>query len=243
MFDVVIPVGPNDLDIIKQQIEYTKKNVIDRRNIYIITPSTELVLDGCIIINDNIFPFSIKDLISMRGESARHGWYLQQLIKLYAGYVIPDILESYLVIDADTFFIKPTKFYTEDSIPLYNTGTEYHIPYFNHMIEIHNTLHRVDTTMSGICHHMLFEKKYIDALFLLVETAHKQPFWKVFIDKIKNEQYNSSGASEYEIYFNYMLIYYPTQIKLRMLKWTNTNTLNSLVGDYDYISYHWYMRR
>ena len=241
MFDIVIPVGPSDISVITQQIEYTKNNIVGRRNIYIVTPNTDLVLDGCTIINDNTFPFTMKDLIAIKGESPRHGWYLQQLIKLYAGFVIPDILDAYLVIDADTFFIRPTKFYTDDGIPLYNVGTEYHMPYFNHMKELHNSLHRVHSSISGICHHMIFEKKYITELFSLIETTHGLPFWKVFLNMVKYN-YNGSGASEYEIYFNYMLINFPKNIRLRRLKWTNTNTLDKLKEDYDYISYHWYMR-
>ena len=36
-FDIVIPVGPYDKLCIYKQIEYTKKNVIGYRNIYIIS--------------------------------------------------------------------------------------------------------------------------------------------------------------------------------------------------------------
>ena len=61
-------------------------------------------------------------------------------------------------------------------------------------------------------------------------------FLKNVIDK------NESGASEYEIYFNYMLKYNPDKIQIRKLNWKNTNKLNSNNRNYDYISYHWYMR-
>ena len=37
LFDIVIPLGPDDKSIIEKQIEYTKKNVIGYRNIYLIS--------------------------------------------------------------------------------------------------------------------------------------------------------------------------------------------------------------
>ena len=40
----------------------------------------------------------------------RNGWYLQQLIKLYSGYFIPYILDHYLVIDSDVYFLKEIEF-------------------------------------------------------------------------------------------------------------------------------------
>jgi hypothetical protein len=131
LFDIVIPVGPNDISVINNQLEYTKKNIIGYRNIYIVTTPNNLhyQFDGCIIIDENIFPFTISDLLILYGENSRNGWYLQQLLKLYAGLIIPDILDRYLVIDADTFFLKPTTFIDNEQHCLYNYGTEYHIPY------------------------------------------------------------------------------------------------------------------
>ena len=138
-FDIVIPVGPKDTEVFKEQIEYTKQNIIGYRNIYVI--SSEAISDeyGCIFINESIFPFSLKDISEIHGKNDRNGWYLQQLLKLYAGFVIPGILDRYLVIDCDTFFLKPTTF-VDYNICLYNYGTEHHIPYFNHMNRLHSSL-------------------------------------------------------------------------------------------------------
>ena len=51
----------------------------------------------------------------------------------------------------------------------------------------------------------------------------------------------SSGASEYEIYFNYMLKNHSDKIKIRELKWMNVGRLFS-TQYFDYISYHSYIR-
>ena len=54
--------------------------------------------------------------------------------------------------------------------------------------------------------------------------------------------FNGSGASEYEIYFNYVFKNYNDNVEIRQLNWTNSGTLN-VNGDFDYISCHWYMIR
>jgi FkbM family methyltransferase len=237
-FDIVIPVGPNDKSVIEQQIKYTKKNIIGYRNIYLICYDPSIVIDGCITINENIFPFNIDTVAKHHGKLDRNGWYLQQLLKLYAGKIIPNILDKYLVIDSDTFFLKPTTF-VKDNKCLYNYGTEYHKPYFHHMKNLDKDLTKVDKNKSGICHHMIFDKKYIDELISKIEKNHNELFYNIFLKTVTNKK--GSGASEYEIYFNYMLKYHPDKIQIRKLSWTNTNKLESN-SNYDYISYHWYMR-
>jgi len=239
MFDIVIPVGPNDNDIIQHQLEYTKKNIIGYRTIFLICYDSLLQMEDCITVSENLFPFSIDTVSKFHGKVGRNGWYLQQLLKLYAGFVIPDILDTYLVIDSDTFFLKPTTF-IENNICLYNFGFEYHIPYFQHMQKLGEIFKKQFPDKSGICHHMIFEKKYIKEIFEIVEKEHHDLFYNIFLKNVT--EVNGSGASEYEIYFNYMIYKNLDKIKLRKLNWINTNSLSSLEGEYDYISYHWYTR-
>lgn len=241
LFDIVIPLGPNDTNVITKQLEYTKKNIIGHRHIYIISYDPTLSFPGCITVSENIFPFSIQTVANHHGKQSRNGWYLQQLLKLYAGQIIPDILDKYLVIDSDTYFMKPTTFY-DDGKCLYNYGSEHHKPYFTHMAKLHPALKRMDKLKSGICHHMMFETKYINELFDTVQLRHNnKPFYTVFLENVVDR--TKSGASEYEIYFNFMRLNHPNEIKIRPLKWKNTGSLDDLEEEYDYISYHWHRRK
>jgi hypothetical protein len=239
MFDIVIPVGPNDITIIKKQLDYTKKNIIGYRHIYLVSYDKSLEVEDCITITEDMFPFSIDTVAKFHGKNTRNGWYLQQLLKLYAGLVIPTILDRYLVIDSDTFFLKPTEF-IRDNKCLYNFGTEYNIEYFNHMKKLDENLIKQDINKSGICHHMMFETKYIKLLFDNIETLHNDIFYTIFLKNVSS--INGPGASEYEIYFNFMLKYYNNEIIIRPLKWENTYLLDTNVHDYDYISYQFYLR-
>ena len=138
-FDIVIPVGPNDKDIVEIQLEYTKKNVIGYRKIFLISYDPSINFQGCITIDEKSFPFTINTVAKFHGKLNRNGWYLQQLLKLYAGIVIPGILDRYLVIDSDTFFLKPTTFIENDKC-LYNYGTEYHEGYFQHISRLNKDI-------------------------------------------------------------------------------------------------------
>jgi hypothetical protein len=233
-FDIVIPVGPNDINKIYKMIEYTKKNIIGYRNIYIVS-SVIITIENCIFINENIFSFNIEKYLN---KTNRNGWYLQQLIKLYAGKIIKNILENYLVLDSDTFFLKPTTFFMGNK-PLYNTGTQFHLPYFEHMYKLHPSLQKQNNN-SGISHHIIIQNKVINRLFDLVENFHKQPFWEVFLKVINPNEILGSGASEYEIYFNFIHIFEQSNFIIRNLNWTDSRTI-PINSEFDYVSCHWYL--
>ena len=269
-FDIVIAVGPNDIDYVKNQIKCTKKNIIGYRNIYLIPYNPSFEVEGCITIKEDDFPFSKQTVQQYHGKLERNGWYLQQLLKLYAGIIIPGILDRYLVIDSDTYFINLTPFINDNNKCMYSYNErDIHGPYFDHMNKLHDSLNRVN--YSGICHHMMFETKYVREMFDLVESdkchhdGRPKKFYKIFLDSVNEEDFTLSGASEYEIYFNYMLLYHKDCVDLRYLpnvearfnrgdnpdpEWKEKARLafsEDLVnnnprecGEHNYISCHWY---
>ena len=97
----------------------------------------------------------------------------------------------------------------------------------------------MDNAKSGICHHMMFETKYVKEIINIVEKNHHDEFYNVFLKTVTKK--NISGASEYEIYFNYILKYHHDKIVLRKLNWKNTCNFD-LTNNFDYISVHWCLR-
>ena len=241
MFDIVVCHGPNDDSMLDLNIQYNSVNVVGKNNIYVITYDCNLKRDDCIVIHESAFPFSVAD-VKERTSEKRYGWYLQQLIKLYAHCVIPNLSEHYLVIDCDTLFLKPTVFF-ENNLPLYDFGTEHHVPYFEHLRRVHPTFTKL-VKESGICHHMMFSKTILREIFSFVEGRDKTstPFWKIMIECIDPKQVEFSGFSEYELYFNYMLQFHKNEMKIRPLAWNNSKTLDITSNHLNYISYHHYAR-
>ena len=248
MFDLVVLVGPNDKDFIDLNIRINKKTIIGYRNVYIIPYDSSIKVSGCTTIDEKLFPFNIESISKILNiTDGNPAWFLQQLLKLYAGFVIPDILDKYLVVDCDTLFIKKTNFIDNNDKMILTTCDEMHKPYFRQMNKLHNTLKRVNPKLSGISHHMLFDKKYIKNLFDMVKEKHNEEFYISFLKCIEPKWRKGSGASEYEIYFNYMLIYNPETITIRQLKNYNCQNKKMKLEDnfieiYDNLSFHWYTR-
>ena len=110
------------------------------------------------------------------------------------------------------------------------------------MKKLHPDLVKMNENMSGICHHMIFETKILDELMSKIEKFHNNTFFNIFLKLVTPKDINVGGASEYELYFNYMLKFNFDKIKIRKLNWKNTNTLDTN-NNLDYISYHWYSRK
>ena len=93
---------------------------------------------------------------------------------------------------------------------------------------------------SGITHHMLFETKYVRELVDMVESHNQDTFYNVFLKNVVD--YHGSGASEYEIYFNFMIINHYNDVQMRLLHWKDTGNTGHEDENYDYLSCHWFMR-
>jgi len=237
--------GPNDYDFFNNYFFYNINNIVGYDKIYIITDKDNFKMklknveniSKINIIDEGYFGFN-KELLK-KINSKRYGWYLQQLLKLYYHKICNQ--QYYLVIDADTLFLKQTTFFN-GKIPLYNTGTEHHRPYFNHIQKFIPVIKR-ETNMSGICHHMMFNVEIVKEIFDYVEKKHNTPFYKAFMNCVDNKELNRSGASEYEIYFNYLLRYKKDKMIIRKLKWKNVSQFKTEYKNiYDYISIHYYLR-
>ena len=185
----------------------------------------------------------------------RVGWHYQQLLKLYTAFVIPDISSNVLIIDADTVFYKKVKFF-EDNKPLYSISkdknlekSDFHQQSFAHITtlipEIAERLPAKYHNTSGVCHHMLFQKQVLQALFAEVIKNDKTEteFYKIFLKHSKG----GNSVSEYNLYFYFIISFYEEQFKIRVLKYKNCAKFSPLLErirkKYHYCSYHDYMRK
>lgn len=242
MFNAVICCHPKDFETLPLCTEGIRDNIPGCEDIYVVSKA-DPVLDGVHWVDESSFPFTYADIAPYTTPD-RTGWYFQQLLKMYSVGRMPS--DAVLIVDADTVFMKPTPMIQEGKYS-YGYGTEYHMPYFEHMRLLHPSLHKV-APVSGICHHMLMERKRIEEIFALVEGHHGKAFWRAFMDMTiaSTSVAAPSGASEYEIYFSYLFSLYPNDYVIRPLEWKNSGDLARLDEDrragYNYVSYHAYMR-
>lgn len=250
--DVVFVAHKKDIKTLYLAIDGIKQH-IEHRNIIVI--SQEPLTDEASWFDEAQFPFTKESVAFeifqnedkakefLNHPKTRIGWIYQQLCKMYALFVIPGISENMLIVDADTIFLRPVQFQDADGAPLFNVGTEYNRPYFEHISRLMPDLKKVYEDKSGICHHMVFQKCVMEDLFTMIRSIHNEEPWKVMCRLLDQNALYGSALSEYELYFNFVCTR-TDQYKIRPLKWLNLplrsfNLQNA--GDLDYVSCHNYL--
>ena len=197
---------------IQKQLEYVKKNVIGYRNIYLITSNKSIMLDGCIVINEEVFPFN-RDTVSVYSKDFDlQVKKVEQLQKMYAGNIIPGILDKYFVFDSNVFFVKPISF-VENNKCLYSV--------------------KKNNKSFDLGHYMIIEKKYMDEIINKIENYEKDKFYNVFLKQI--DSYNKYGETEYDIYLKFIIKNYMSRIIIRKLNWKQISNFQEVTSDIDYV--------
>ena len=225
--DVLILCTEKDLPTLDLCIDGIRKNGEGVRRVIVLSPRQ--LTDKAEWFDEKNYPFTPFDLAmeifgneeqarSFTSSGSRVGWIYQQLLKLYAPFVIPDISSNILILDADVIFLNRVSFLGSSGEGLYNPGFEYHAPYFGHMGRLIPGLKKVFPADSGICHHMLFQRSVLEDLLSTIESIHHVEAWKAFCRCIDHKWVHWSSMSEYEIYFNFVFTR-SDQMQIRPLKW------------------------
>jgi hypothetical protein len=240
--DVVIPYHPKDFETIEMCIDGIRNN---GRNIgRIIVISKERYTDSAEWFDEKNYPFTKEDLAleMFHGDAERAreflaspvtriGWIYQQLLKLYAPFVIPGISSNVLILDADVIYLKSAEFMTSTGQPIFIIGSNDTKEYFEHMAKLLPGLHRANPEQSGIVHHMLFQRPVLEDLFCLISEYHRTEPWRAICRSVDLGEIYKSCMSEYEIYFNFVQLRTHQKI-LRRIFWTE------VVPDVSDLSYY-----
>jgi len=239
--DVVLCIGPNDAAVATACIESIRTNINHRFIVCIVPPGFKaLAIPDTRWMCEDVFPFKKAYIDTQFRHPERSGWYLQQLLKIYAPIVLTNLSDTFLIVDADVVFHHPVTFVRDGRIQ-FNVGTEYHIPYFEHMEGLLSGMRKINSA-SGICHLMPMKRHIVASLIAKVESQHAKPFWSVFLDCVPLREYHGSGASEYEILFTFTQLYFPGEMEIRPLEWKNSDRVTpNYPGIYEAV--HWYMRK
>lgn len=253
--DVVIISHPKDQGTLDACINGIKENCSMVRRVIVV--SAKRLTDQAEWFNEKDFPFSVNDVFMQIGRGNKEvalnyfsghvhtpGWYFQQLAKLYASFVIPNLSSNVLVLDADTIFLNPVTFLNHSNGGLFCVS---HFParkrYIAHAERFLPGYKRVYPEVYSVCHHMLFQKPILEHLFKTVEDHHKTLFWKAFCECLSLK--GNKGASEFEIYYNHALRH-TDQVELRELLWDNSGELSRMREfkdkGYHFVSFHTFMR-
>lgn len=229
LIDVVIPAHEKDLDTLELCIKFVKSNVKNLHKIYIV--SKNRLTQEAEWISEDSYPFTLQDVIDMIGSHWRTCWYYAGLFQTTSLIYKEFLLDNVLILDCDTFFIKPVEFVDNNGISLFNISpTDGTQPYYEYMGKMVKGLTK-QHAWSGTCHHILMNREILKSLFDIVEKKYQMPFWKAYIHvtlqnyssipnehTMKNRHAEGPGRlSTYDLYFNYALKYFPNKCRIRKL--------------------------
>ncbi len=229
-FDIIIPVGPNDIKFIPRVVKYVSICLQDVDHIYIISANKNfksiknyviLKHPNCVMIDEdkllhNLSFNTVDNLLKKYSpnKKQRTGWYFQQFLKF--AFAQSEYAQSYyLTWDADTLPLAPISFFEGNNI-LYNPKQEYNPNYFV-------TIKRLfgfgkQNKHSYIAENMLFSKEIVCQMLQEIEKSIvKGNSW---FEKILSVcDFNSSLPcfSEFETYGTYCYVNYPDLYKPRYL--------------------------
>ena len=240
--DALVPVGPNDEELAPIAVRALRENIVNLRKIFVVghretsIPTTEP-------IKENSFPFCRDEIGKLLGVRERSGWYFQQLVKIYFLSVVKQALDDLLIVDADVIFLRKCTFIKRGRVR-FPYSTENHSPYFAHMARLNRSLTR-QCGVSGIAHCMVFTRRWVEQLMTMVEVSrgNQAPFWRVFLDAIDPTEASASAASEYEIYFNFVLQWFNRYVRIYPFLWKNISGSElTFPQSCDYVCCHWHSR-
>lgn len=200
-FDAVIPYHPKDSDVLPYCILGLRRYAVGLRNIYVV--SKEDPEEDCIWVAESEFPFDMSIITCKE----RQGWYLQQLIKMYAFRCIKT-LDHILLYDSDCVMCKPVSFFKDGKI-LLDWAENPHEPYFVHAKYVLPDFKQHDPSVSGICDHIMTRRDIMESLLQKIKAYRGKEAWRTLLEAVHPMEHKYSGMSEYELYYNYALINYP----------------------------------
>ncbi len=255
--DVVIPCAPKDLETLDLCIQAIREHGENIGRILVI--SQERLHGTAEWFDERLFPFSKQQLAEeifhgdteaaqrfLNDPMSRIGWIYQQLLKLYAPLVIPNISPNVLILDADVIFFRPVSFMDRNGGPLFTFGFPYEcVPaYIEHAKKLLPDFQRVHPHHSGIAHHMLFQKPIVENLLQDIANYHGIEAWRAICRCIDTREIFAC-LSEYELYFNYALRR-TKQAKPRTLRHIDVGALHALSWyrrtGYDFAACHSWRR-
>ncbi len=222
LIDVMIPFEPRDEETLGLCVRSVRSYVQDVRHVYVVGARDPGVA-GARFVDERKFPF----------EASRS--YLQQLIRLHFPAMNRGCLEHVLAVEPFTLFLQPCRF-IQDRRVIVNFGDEYHPAYFEHMARLHPKLHRM-FAYSGIADCMLLKRSWLDELHREVEAQHAgRPFWRAYLEAVDPAD-GDRGASDYEVYFNFCLMFHVGDVILRQFRWSHSVAADKIGRDrQDYLS-------
>ena len=195
---VIVPAVEKDAPVLAHCLRSIREMIRHRLvEVWVVAPESAIIrniaaVETCKFVHeDTILPRPAAELKC-------RGWVLQQFIKLNASAFVstPD----YLVVDADTVFLRPQSFFRGGKSVL-RYADQYELLY-NRSLELVFG-HPRRFPVSFVTHHMLFNAALVKELLHLLEQRFGCPWWEAILYEV--DRGHPISFSEYELYGNLII--------------------------------------
>lgn len=195
---VVVPAVEKDLDVLGHCLRAVREQVANRiAAFWIVAPESSAIralaaeVGAEFVHEDTILPRPAKELKT-------RGWVLQQLIKFNVALKVPT--REYLVLDADTVFLKRQHFVRGGRVVL-RYSDQYELLYNRSLELIFGHTRRFP--VSFVTHHQVFEVEVVKDLMEFVGRRFQRTWWEAILTEV--DQGHLISFSEYELYGHHVL--------------------------------------
>ncbi|CAN5216703.1 hypothetical protein BH20ACT16_BH20ACT16_03230 [soil metagenome] len=253
MIDVVIPAHEKDFGVLRHAVRAALRHVTPVRRVIVVSaqpfdwPTSDVVWAP-----EPGAPFTQLRDVRARWErragnlTNRGSWVYQQLLKLGAGEYIPDLSDSYLVIDSDVIFLRPVSFDPAQHTRFpWSRAIEYHAPYRDAYERLFGDTPPIGQSLTA--HHMLYDRALMSELFAELRERHERAWHEAYID-VGVDYGEYSAISEMDIYGWWLIARHPELARHRQLIWRDVRTIPTVLGrarmaaDYDFVAAHAWTR-
>lgn len=195
---VIVPAVEKDAPVLTHCLRSIREMIQHQLvEVWVVAPESTIIrqlaaAENCkFVLENTILPRPTQELKC-------RGWVLQQFIKFNAANFVTT--DNYLVVDADTVFLRPQSFFRDGKAVL-RYSDQYELLYNRSLELVFGSLRRFP--VSFVTHHMLLNVALVKELLQLIERRFKCPWWEAILKKV--DQGHPISFSEYELYGHFVM--------------------------------------
>lgn len=225
-FDVVVPFHPSDSRAFLELggLHSIVRHVLGYRKIFIVSESSDLLQE---VLNSRIIWFDEANF-SFKKNDVGGNWPFQQVIKLLGPSEMPNLCETFVIVDADNVFVKDIHFVSSNIrgqqklLYVYARVMPRHIPTSFDGLEQLLGMH-IEGPNCVVHHQMVMQKS---VLLKLKEAVREIGKGRNFTDLLK-DAFPKLYVSEYTLYFFFMYKHYRERMQIEYLPYVHCHNIHN----------------
>lgn len=206
--DVVVISTASDINTLDLCLNGVKENAANVGRVIVV--SENKLTDKAEWFDTRNYPFTKEEVNAELSKDVANSEY-EELLRLYAAVVIPELSSTFLVLQPDTIILNPINFEQESFKSFFNLSTLLKSDGKQSIYQLLPDLKKsAYLSANGIFNHMIFKKAIVEDLINSVQGNQRREFWRAYCGTFLPTVEASHSA--YEIYCNFMFAKHPASM-------------------------------